>query len=167
MKKISKIIAAVFLLLLFVGCTSYEPKVYGPVDFEITLEGPFFKDGMTDGMTTVRFKPEDFDISREEIFSLKVNEITLQTESKDGLGIFENLVFSIMTDDTETKEVASTKVKGKPRKLTIKGLQEAEIEGFKNTKEFYLEVTGITKEDFEDNLKLKGTIKMDLMVPEK
>lgn len=167
MRKLRNLIVFVLSLLLFVGCTSYEPKVYGPVDFEITLEGPFFKDGMTDGMTTVRFKPEDFDISREEIFSLKVNEITLSTDSKVGLGVFENLVFSIMTNDTETKEVASTKVKGKPKKLTIKGLQEAEIEGFKNTKEFYLEVTGITKEDFDDNLKLKGTIKMDLMVPEK
>jgi hypothetical protein len=167
MKNLKILILPVLLIMLFVGCTSYEPKVYGPVDFEITLEGPFFKDGMTDGMTIIRFKPEDFDISRKEIFSLKVNEITLRSESKDGLGIFENLVFSIMTDYTETKEVASTKVKGKPNKLTIKGLQAAEIEGFKNTKEFYLEVTGITKEDFEDNLKLKGTIKMDLMIPEK
>ncbi len=167
MKNSKILIFPVLIVMMFVGCTSYEPKVYGPVDFEITLEGPFFKDGMTDGMTVLRFKPEDFDISREEIFSMKVNEITLTSETEGGLGIFENLVFSVMTDNTEAKEVASTKVKGKPNTLKIKGLQEAEIEGFKNTKEFYLEVTGITKEDFEDNLKLKGTIKMDLMIPEK
>jgi len=168
MKKIKILFVPVLVVMLLVGCTSYEPKVYGPVDFEITLEGPFFKDGMTDGMTVVRFKPEDFGITREEIFSMKVNEITLTTDTEGGLGVFENLVFSVMTDDTETKEVASVKVKGKPSNLKIKGLQEAEIEGFKNTKEFYLEVTGITKEDADlENLKLTGTIKMDLMIPEK
>jgi hypothetical protein len=83
------------------------------------------------------------------------------------LGAFENLVFAVMTDDTDTKEVASTKVKGNPKELKIKGLQEAEIEGFKGIKEFYLEVTCITKADLEENLKLKGTIKMDIMIPEK
>ena len=51
MRKLRNLIVFVLSLLLFVGCTSYEPKVYGPVDFEISLEGPFFKDGMTDGMT--------------------------------------------------------------------------------------------------------------------
>lgn len=167
MKKIKIIFIPIFALLFLFGCTSYEPKVYGPVDFEIELEGPFFKDGVTDGMTVVRFKPEDFGISRDEIFSMKVNEITLKTESKAGLGAFENLVFSVMTDDTDTKEVASAKVKGNPKTLTIKGLQEAEIEGFKGIKEFYLEVTGITKEDAEENVKLTGTIKMDIMIPEK
>jgi hypothetical protein len=167
MKKIKILFFPILALALFFGCTSYEPKVYGPVDFEIELEGPFFKDGVTDGMTVVKFKPEDFGISRDEIFSMKVNEITLETDAEGGLGMFENLVFSVMTDDTETKEVANTKVKGNPKKLVIKGLQEAEIEGFKNIKKFYFEVTGITKKDSFDNMKLKGTIKMDIMIPEK
>ena len=167
MKKIKILFFPILALALFFGCTSYEPKVYGPVDFEIELEGPFFKDGVTDCMTVVKFKPEDFGISRDEIFSMKVNEITLKCESDSGLGAFENLVFAVMTDDTDTKEVASTKVKGNPKELKIKGLQEAEIEGFKGIKEFYLEVTCITKADLEENLKLKGTIKMDIMIPEK
>ncbi|NBR14964.1 MAG: hypothetical protein EBU01_10365, partial [Crocinitomicaceae bacterium] len=59
------------------------------------------------------------------------------------------------------------KVKGNPKSLVIKGLKEAEIEGFKNIKKFYFEVTGITKEDSFDDMKLKGTIKMDIMIPEK
>jgi hypothetical protein len=166
--KIIKILFIPFIaIMLFNGCTNYEPKVYGPVEFEIALEGPFFKDGVTDGMTEINFNPEDFGISRDEIFSMKVNEITLETDAEGGLGNFENLVFSVMTDDTETKEVANTKVKGNPKKLEIKGLQEAEIEGFKNIKKFYFEVTGITKEDNFDDMKLKGTIKMDIMIPEK
>jgi hypothetical protein len=167
MKKIKILTFPLLAIMLLFGCTNYEPKVYGPVEFEITLEGPFFKDGVTDGMTIISFKPEDFGISRDEIFSMKVNEITLETDAEGGLGMFENLVFSVMTDDTETKEVANTKVKGNPKKLVIKGLQEAEIEGFKNIKKFYFEVTGITKKDSFDNMKLKGTIKMDIMIPEK
>ncbi|NCA21415.1 MAG: hypothetical protein EBS86_09810, partial [Crocinitomicaceae bacterium] len=167
MKKIKLLALPLLALMLLYGCTNYEPKTYGPVEFEITLEGPFFKDGVTDGMTIVSFKPEDFGISRDEIFSMKVNKITLETDSEGGLGVFENLVFSVMTDDTETKEVASVKVKGNPKSLVIKGLKEAEIEGFKNIKKFYFEVTGITKEDSFDDMKLKGTIKMDIMIPEK
>lgn len=167
MKKIKILTVPLLAIMLLFGCTNYEPKVYGPVEFEITLEGPFFKDGVGEGMTTINFKPEDFGITRDEIFSMKVNEITLETDAEGGLGIFENLVFSVMTDKTETKEVATTKVKGNPKKLVIKGLQEAEIEGFKNIDKFYFEVVGITKEDSFDNIKLKGTIKMDIMIPEK
>jgi len=167
MKKIRILFASLVTVLLVGGCTNYEPKVYGPVEFEISIEGPFFKDGVTDGITEISFNPEDFGISRDEIFSMKVNEITLKTDSEGGLGVFENLVFSIMTDDTETKEVASVKVKGNPKSMVIKGLQEAEIEGFKNIKKFYFEVIGITKKDSFDDLKLTGTIKMDIMIPEK
>lgn len=166
MKKVKSLILPLLATILLLGCTNYEPKVYGPVDFEIELEGPFFKDGVTDGMTIVNFKPEDFGISRAEIFSMKVNEIKLETDAEGGLGMFENLVFSVMTDDTETKEVAAVKVNSKSKTMIIKGLQEAEIEGFKNIKKFYFEVTGITKEDAFDNVKLKGTIKMDIMIPE-
>ena len=167
MKKIKYLVMSFLSLLLFLGCTSYEPKVYGPVDFEISFEGPFFKDGVTDGIATVKFEPEKFGISREEIVSLKVNEITVSTESKEGLGIFENLVFSIMTNNTETKEVASSKIKTKSKNISLKGLQEVEIKGFRDTKEFFLEATGITNQDFEGDFKLKGTIKMELKVPEK
>jgi hypothetical protein len=166
MKKINFLIIPLLTVLLIAGCKNYEPKVYGPVEFEIDLEGPFFKDGVTDGMTIIPFKPEDFGITRDEIFSMKVNEIALTTEAEGGFGMFENLVFSVMTDDTETKEVASTKVKSNSKELKIKGLQEAEIEGFKGIKEFYLEITGITKEESFDDLKLKGTLKMDIMIPE-
>jgi hypothetical protein len=167
MKKIKILTVPLLAIMLLFGCTNYEPKVYGPVEFEITLEGPFFKDGVGEGMTTISFKPEDFGITRDEIFSMKVKEITLETDAEGGLGIFENLVFSVMTDKTETKEVATTKVKGNPKKLVIKGLQEAEIEGFKDIDKFYFEVVGITKEDSFDNIKLKGTIKMDIMIPDK
>jgi len=167
MKKIKILILPLLAILLICGCTNYEPKVYGPVEFEITLEGPFFKDGVGEGMTTVSFSPEDFGISRDEVFSMKVNEITLETVGEGNLGVFENLVFSVMTDETDTKEVASVKVNGNPKELVIKGLQEAEIEGFKKIKKFYLEVVGITKEESYDDIKIKGTIKMDIMIPEK
>jgi len=167
MRKINFLLATFIGILLISGCTNYEPKVYGPVEFEINLEGPFFKDGVSDGMTTIEFNPEDFGISRDEIYSMKVSEITLKTDGENGLGIFENLVFSVMTDDTETKEVASAKIKGNPKSLVIEGLQEAEIKGFKKIKKFYFEVVGITKEDSFDDVNLKGTIKMDIMIPEK
>ncbi|MEN9302776.1 MAG: hypothetical protein RL264_1205 [Bacteroidota bacterium] len=167
MKKIKIITLPILALLLLIGCTNYEPKVYGPVEFEIELEGPFFKDGVCEGITTIQFKPEDFGIERSEIFSMKMNEIVLETDAVDGFSTFENLVFSVMTDKTETKEVATIKIKKNSKKLVIKGLQEAEIEGFKDINKFYFEVTGITKKDSFDKIKLKGTIKMDIMIPDK
>jgi hypothetical protein len=118
-------------------------------------------------MTTVKFTPEDFGITRDEVYSMKVSEITLTTDAEGGLGVFENLVFSVMTDDTETKEVASVKIEGNPTSLKINGLEEAEIKGFKKIQEFYLEVVGIAKEDGFEDINLKGTIKMNVMIPEK
>jgi hypothetical protein len=167
MKKMKCFLTPLLALALLVGCTTYEPKVYGPVEFEIDIEGPLFEGGVAEGITTVKFNPEDFGISRDEVFSMKVNEIVLSTEAEGGLGAFENIVFSVMTDDTETKEVASVKIEGNPKELVIPGLNEAEIEGFKTIKEFYLEIVGISKAESFDDIKLKGTIKMDVMIPEK
>jgi hypothetical protein len=167
MKKLKRLLAPALLVVLFSACTTYEPKVYGPVEFEITIEGPLFEGGVCDGMTTVKFTPEDFGITRDEVYSMKVSEITLTTDAEGGLGVFENLVFSVMTDDTETKEVASVKIEGNPTSLKINGLEEAEIKGFKKIQEFYLEVVGIAKEDGFEDINLKGTIKMNVMIPEK
>jgi hypothetical protein len=167
MKNIKRLFVPLLAIGLVSSCTTYEPKVYGPVEFEITIEGPLFEGGVSDGMTTVKFNPEDFGISRDEVYSMKVSEITLTTDAEGGLGVFENLVFSVMTDDTETKEVASVKVEGNPKSLVIKGLEEAEIKGFKKIQEFYLEVVGIAKDDGFDDINLKGTIKMNVMIPEK
>jgi hypothetical protein len=168
MKTLQKI-AALFLTVLIVGsCTSYEPNEYGPIDFEITLEGPFFEGSIAEGIVTLPFKPEDYNIKRENIYSMIMKEIEISTDAEGGFGLFENVVFTVMTDNTKTKEVASKKIKSKTSSLKINGLKEAEIEGFKDTKEFHLEMMGITKNDMDlDAITIKGKLTMNVMTPQK
>lgn len=166
MKLFYRSIFLVATLFVMHSCTTYEPKEYGPVDFELLIEGPVFEGSVADGITTIAFKPEDFGINRDDIYSMKVKEIKITTDYEGGLGAFENIVFTIMTDDTETKEVASIKIEGNPSELTLKGLEEAEIKGFSKIDEFYLEIMGITKEEGYDDIIIKGSLVMNVMVPE-
>ncbi len=167
MKHLNSLIAVVLLAFVIASCSSPKPKSYGPVDFEITIEGPIFEESVAEGVVTIPFKPEDFGIERKDVHSMILSEIQLTCDHPDGLGAFNNVVFTIMTDNTESKEVASEKIKGNPKELTIKGLKEAEIEGFDKTDQFYLEMTGISKKDFDDNIVIKGKITLDVMVNEK
>ena len=48
--------------------------------------------------------------------------------------------------------------------MKIKGLEKAVIEGFSETDQFYLEMTGISNKDIDDNVTLKGQLTLSLMV---
>jgi hypothetical protein len=150
--------------LLFYSCANHEAKKYGPIKFEIPVEGPLFAESLAEGVVTIPFKPEDYGISREEVHSMMLDEIEISTDLKEGVGIFDNVVFTVMTDNTESKEVASQKIKGSPKKMKIKGLEQAEIEGFSETDKFYLEFTGISRKDIDDNLTIKGNLTLSVKV---
>jgi hypothetical protein len=168
MKTLQRIAILLVSVALISACTSYEPNEYGPVDFEITLEGPFFEGSIAEGIVTLPFKPEDYNIKRENIYSMIMKEIEVSTDAEGGFGLFENVVFTVMTDNTKTKEVASKKIKGNTSKVKINGLKEAEIEGFKDTKEFHLEMMAITKKDMDlDAITIKGKLMMNVMTPQK
>jgi len=164
MKYLSKMLLSALAAMLLFSCSNHEAKKYGPVEFEIPVEGPLFAESVAEGVVTIPFKPEDFGISREEVHSMKLDQIVLTCDHPDGLGIFNNVVFTVMTDNTESKEVASQKIKGSPKELTIKGLEQAEIEGFSETDKFYLEMTGIARKDVEDNVNLKGRLTLSVMI---
>ncbi len=167
MKRLKQFFAFALVAIALVSCSSQEPKSYGPVEFEITIEGPVFEESVAEGVVTIPFKPEDFGIDRKEVHSMKLSEIQISTDHEEGLGAFNNLVFTIMTDNTESKEVASTKISGNPKEMTIKGLEESVIKGFDKTDQFYLEMSGITRKDFDDNIVVKGKITLDVMVNKK
>lgn len=158
--------SAVVFFTLF-SCGNHEAKKYGPIDFEIPIEGPIFAESIAEGVVTLAFKPEDFGITRQEVHSMILDDIELTTDHPDGVGIFDNVVFTVMTDNTESKEVASSKIKGNSKRIKLKGLQEAEIEGFSETNQFYLEMTGISKKDFDENITVKGKITLSVMVDQK
>ena len=167
MQQIKFIFLCSTLMFTLFSCGNHEAQKYGPVTFDIPIEGPLFAESLAEGVVTLAFKPEDFGISRKEIHSMKMDEIELTTDHPDGAAIFDNVVFTVMTDNTESKEVASSKVKGKSKSIKIKGLEQAEIEGFAETKQFYLEMTGISKIDFDDNITVKGKLILSVMVDEK
>jgi len=153
-----------------IGCTNYVPATYGPVEFETMLEGPFFASSVADAQLEFEFKPEDFGIGADDVHSMVMKEIVLTTDCENGFADFDNISVIISADGVEAANVATMKIKDSGNTLTIPGLTEAEIKDFKGVKKFYMEITAVTKDDIEDiyeDVNIKGSFTMDIMVPEK
>ena len=169
MKKTTLFIAC-FSLIWLTGCTTYQPETYGPIEFETVLEGPFFGEMVVDALVEMEFSPDQFGIKRDEIHSMIMQEIKLTTEYENGFGDFDNILISLMADGVQSEKVATVKIEGAPKELIIPGLSESEIEEFKGVKKFHLEITAITKPEIEDvyeDIEIKGSFVMNIMVPEK
>lgn len=159
-------------LLVLNSCTNYQPEMYGPVEFETVLEGPRYagSEMVIDALVELDFTPEDFNINRDEIYSMIMNEITLTTDYENGFGDFDNILFSFIADGVQSEKVATVKIEGSPKELVIPGLSESQIKKFKNVKKFHLEITAVTRPDIEesyDDIEIKGSMVMNIMVPEK
>jgi hypothetical protein len=99
-----------------------------------------------------------------------MKEIVLTTDYENGFADFDNISVIISADGVEAANVATMKIKDNGNTLTIPGLTEAEIKDFKGVKKFYMEITAVTKDDIEDiyeDINIKGSFTMDIMVPEK
>jgi hypothetical protein len=167
----NKILLLPMLGLLFLSsCKSYEPENYGPIEFDTVFEGPFFGEMVVDALVELEFSPEDYGINRDEIHSMIMQEIKLSTDYENGFGDFDNILVSVMADGVQSEKVATIKIEGAPKELTIPGLSESEIKKFKNVKKFHLEITAVTKTDIEevyDDIQVRGSFIMNIMVPEK
>lgn len=167
-----KPILGIFALLgaTLIGCTNYVPEDYGPVEFESFFEGPLYAGSVVDATIEFEFKPENFGITADEVHSMVMKEITLNTDYENGFGDFENISFIISADGVEAANVATVKVSDNSKTLTIPGLSEAEIKKFKNVDKFYLQITAVTKSDLEDtyeDVPFSGSFTMNIMIPEK
>jgi len=155
---------------MLVGCKSYVAESYGPIEFETVLEGPLFGSSVVDAQLEFEFKPGDFNINGEDVYSMIMQEITISTDYENGFGDFDNISFIISADGVDAANVATVKITDNSNSLTIAGLAEAEIKKFKNVKKFYLEITAVTKADIEDvydDINIAGSFTMNIMVPEK
>jgi hypothetical protein len=156
--------------ITLVGCKSYVPETYGPIEFETMLEGPLFGSSVVDAQLEFEFSPGDFGINADEVHSMIMKEITITTDYENGFGDFDNISFIISADGVDAANVATVKITDNSNSLTIAGLSEAEIKKFKNVKKFYLEITAVTKADIEDvydDINIAGSFTMNIMVPEK
>jgi len=165
---------AYFALTLFgvalSGCKSYVPQTYGPVEFESYFEGPLYPSGVLDAQIEFDFSPEDFDISRDDVHSMILDEITLTTEYENGFGDFENISFMISADGVEAANVATINITDNSKELVVPGLAEGEIKKFKNVKKYYLQITAVAKPDIEEtyeDIDIKGAFSMSIMIPDK
>jgi hypothetical protein len=164
------LIAFFAALLLLGSCTNYAPVQYGPVEFEGALEGPVFAQGVVDVYFDFDFKPEDYGIDRNDVYSMVMSEIKLSTDYENGFGDFHSITFSLMADGVKSEKVGTIGIEGSPNELSIPGLTESEIKKFKNVKKFHFEVTAIAKSDIEDiydDINISGNFVMNIMVPEK
>lgn len=166
------LLAPIASLLLMNSCTNYQPEKYGPIEFDAVLEGPRYggSEMVIDALVELDFRPEDYNINRDEIHSMVMNEIVLTTDYENGFGDFDNILFSFIADGVQSEKVATVKIDGSPKELVIPGLSESEIKKFKNVKKFHLEITAVTRPDIEesyDDIEIKGSMVMNIMVPEK
>ncbi len=152
------------------GCKSYVPETYGPIEFEAMLEGPLFGSSVVDAQMEFEFKPGDFGINEDDVYSMIMKEITLSTDYENGFGDFDNISVIISADGVEAANVATIQITDNSNTLTIPGLAEAEIKKFKRVKTFHMEITAVTKPDIEDvydDIYINGSFTMHIMVPEK
>jgi hypothetical protein len=169
MKK-TLILALAFVGLGLNSCTNYEPASYGPVEFESFFEGPLYAGSVVDAIIELDFAPQDYGINADEVHSMVMKEIVLNTDYENGFGDFDNISFIISADGVEAANVATIKIKDNSNTLTIPGLSEAEIKKFKGVKKYYLQITAVTKADLEDtyeDVPFTGSFTMNIMVPEK
>jgi hypothetical protein len=169
MKKYS--LFALFSAGLFLGsCTNYAPMKYGPIEFTGAFEGPVFEQGVVDVHFDFDFKPEDYGIDRNDVYSMVMSEVKLTTDFENGFGDFENISCIIMADGVKAEKVGTLNIKGAPSEITIPGLTESEIKKFKNVKKFHFEITAVAKsgiDDIYDDINIAGSFTMNIMVPEK
>jgi hypothetical protein len=94
----------------------------------------------------------------------------LTTTYENGFGDFDNILVSFIPDGAQSQKVGTISIEGSPKEIIIPGLKESEIAEFKDVKKFHLEITAVTKrgiEDIYDDIPIKGSFTMDIMIPEK
>lgn len=156
---------------------SYVPSEYGPIEFEMTLEGDqqLIDLGIpiTDvsGNTEVEFTPEDAGIVREDIGALRLKDLTFTTDREDGFAAFSHITITFISDKTETIDVGSIKIEeGHTGELVVKGREsEGEVPEFKDIKKFRV-LTQLNIRDgytIEEPVQLNGKMMLNVMVEEK
>ena len=149
-------------LLILSSCTSYVDKTYGPVDFELSLEDgdDMLFEGPNEGIITIPFKPEEYNIEKSTIGGMRLDQITLEIDNEEGFGIFENLKVEVSSEATSSLTIGVLNETTNDKKITIKGLEEAKIENFNQVDEFYLIIEGNLIQDLDVPVNMKGSLSL-------
>jgi hypothetical protein len=140
------------------SCTSYEDKEYGPVAYTIQMEDgdEDLFEGPIEGITTIKFTPEDFGFSKNSVGGMRLKEITLKTDNSAGFGAFDNLKIEVSSSNTDMLTIGVLNAVPAGNEITITGLDEAKIKKFKEVDEFYLHISGNLLEDMEEAFSISG-----------
>jgi hypothetical protein len=158
MRKIFSILSLA-LIVSISSCTSYEDKEYGPIAFDAAFEGgdDWLFEGPVEAITTIKFKPEDFGFSKENVGGMRLKSITITTENQNGFDLFDNMKVEVSSPNTDMLTIGvMNKVKG-GKSLTIEGLKESKIENFNEVDEFFLHISGNLTQELEESFKINGT----------
>lgn len=167
MKRI--IFASLLGAAIATSCTSYEDKEYGPVHYSIDMEDgdEDLFEGPVEGITTIKFSPEDFGFSKESVGGMRLNQITLTTSNSSGFGVFDNLKVEVSSKNTDMLVIGVLNDVPSGNEVIIKGLDEAKIKNFKEVDEFYLHISGNLKEDLEEAITISGEFTLRVESSEK
>jgi|GEM_PF-5997223 len=166
-----RIYQATLCALLFTlgSCTSYEDKEYGPIEFNVELEGgeEMLFEGPNEAIATITFNPEEYGFSKESVGGMRLKSITLNTENEKGFNVFENLKVEVSSDNTEMLTIGVMNTAPDGKSITITGLEESKIEEFNEVDEFYLHISGNLTEDLETVFAISGEFTLKVESTEK
>ncbi|MDG0973692.1 MAG: hypothetical protein P8O07_05985 [Crocinitomicaceae bacterium] len=158
--------AAIFALG---SCTSYEDKEYGPVSFEVDLEGgeEMLFEGPNEAISTIAFNPEEYGFPKESVGGMRLKSITLNTTNEEGFNVFENLKVEVSSENTEMLVIGVLNSSPEGKSVTIEGLEEAKIEKFNEVSEFFLHISGNLTKDLESVFTITGEFTLNVESSEK
>ncbi len=158
--------AAIFALG---SCTSYEVKEYGPVSFEVALEGgeEMLFEGPNEAITTIAFNPEEYGFTKESVGGMRLKSITLNTTNEEGFNVFENLKVEVSSENTEMLVIGVMNTSPDGKSVIIEGLEEAKIEKFNEVSEFFLHISGNLTKDLESAFTITGEFTLNVESSEK
>lgn len=172
MKKLSVLFTAFILLqaMFLVSCSKETDATveYAVQDFEIVLEGPLFK-GSNEAQVKLPFSPDEVlklaGYDKKNIKDIKIKDVSLSIQDQDNFNMLESLVIQLVGGDAPLTSVAvlspvPQNVKQQSPPITDK----ASFSGFKDADSFYFVIDANLREDFEENVKLKGKMTFNIQL---
>lgn len=164
--KVLKFISLVVLMGAFFSCTSYKDKKYGPIEFEAAFEDGddwLFEGSNIEAVTTIKFDPEEYGFSKESVGGMRLDRITIKSESDFNLGVLENLKVEVSSKKTDMLTIGVLNEVPGAIEVSFEGLEDAKIKKFNQVDEFYLIVSGNLLEEVNEPFKISGefTLKVE------
>lgn len=168
MKNIYSIALILCPVIFFISCNKKADATieYAVQEFDIILEGPIFK-GSNEAQVNLAFSPDELlknsGFEKKDIKDIKIKSVTLSIEEEENFNMFESLVIQLVGGKSSLTPIAViSPVTENVSQQTPVVTKEASLAEFKDTDSFYFVIDANLKDEYEENIKLKGNMVFNL-----